>query len=305
VWVFEIISLIARLAPVVEVSTIAPMSPFRLLLMSFVCSALPAVAAETPRETGPTIATSSVERTDQWHGFTRRKFVCDGCEAWIVEPKTALPGKPWSWCMEFPDAFTERCAAPALLTNGFHHAHISVGNTYGSPGAMKHFEAFHAEAVKRGLAPKAALIGISRGCLYAHRFAAEHPDKVSVIYGDAGVCDIKSWPGGKGKGKGSAADWASLQKFYGFRDEAAALDWKGGPVDTLAPLAKGKIPLIYVVGDSDTVVPAAENTLIVEQRYKAFGVVRVIHKPGVDHHPHGLDDPTPVVNFIIEAAKVK
>ena len=27
----------------------------------------------------------------------------------------ALPGKPWSWCLEFPDAFTERCAALALL----------------------------------------------------------------------------------------------------------------------------------------------------------------------------------------------
>ncbi len=303
---FEIIPLIARLAPVVEVSTITPMSLLRPLLMSLVCFALSAVAAETPRETGPTIAAPIVERTDQWHGFTRRKFVCDGCEAWIVEPKTALPGKPWSWCMEFPDAFTERGAAPALLTNGFHHAHISVGNTYGSPGAMKHFEAFHAEAVKRGLASKAALIGISRGCLYAHRFAAEHPDKVSVIYGDAGVCDIKSWPGGKGKGKGSATDWASLQKLYGFRDETAALAWKGGPVDTLAPLANAKIPLIYVVGDSDTVVPAAENALIIEQRYKALGgVVQVIHKPGVDHHPHGLDDPTPVVNFIIETTRTK
>ena len=127
-----------------------------------------------------------------------------------------------------------------------------------------------------------------------------------MIYGDAGVCDIKSWPGGKGKGKGSTADWASLQKLYGFRDETAALAWKGGPVDTLEPLANAKIPLIYVVGDSDTVVPAAENALIIEQRYKALGgVVQVIHKPGVDHHPHGLDDPTPVVNFIIETTKAK
>jgi hypothetical protein len=24
----------------------------------------------------------------------------------------------------------------------------------------------------------------------------------------------------------------------------------------------------------------------------------VIHKPGVGHHPHGLDDPLPVVEFI-------
>jgi len=278
------------------------MSFICLLFFCLICVGLPSVAAEAPGAVTAKVAEAG-ERVDQWHGFTRRKFVCDGREAWIVEPKTALPGNPWSWCMEFPDAFTDRCAAPALLEKGFHHAHISVGNTYGFPGAMKHFEAFHAEAVKRGLAPKAALIGISRGCLYAHRFAAEHPDKVSVIYGDAGVCDIKSWPGGKGQGRGSAADWASLQKLYGFPDEAAALAWKGGPVDTLAPLAKAGIPLIYVVGDADTVVPAAENALLIEQRYKALGgVVQVIHKPGVDHHPHGMDDPAPVVKFIIEAA---
>ena len=55
-----------------------------------------------------------------------------------------------------------------------------------------------------------------------------------------GVCAIKSWPGGKGKGKGSASDWVLLQKIYGFPDEAAALAWKGGPVDTLEPLAKAK-----------------------------------------------------------------
>ena len=265
----------------------------RILLLGLLCTSLNSVAAEPA---------AVADRLDQWHGFTRRKFVVDSREAWIVEPKEALPGKPWSWCMEFPDAFTERCAAPALLAKGFHHAHISVGNTFGSPGAMKHFEAFHAELVKRGLASKAALIGISRGCLYAHRFAAEHPEKVSVIYGDAGVCDIKSWPGGKGKGKGSASDWVSLQKFYGFPDEAAALAWKGGPVDTLEPLAKAKIPLIYVVGDADSVVPAAENALLIEQRYQVLGgVVKVIHKPGVDHHPHGLEDPAPVVKFILDA----
>ena len=56
------------------------------------------------------------------------------------------------------------------------------------------------------------------------------------------------------------------------------------------------------MGDADFVVPAAENALLIEQRYQALGgVVQVIHKPGVDHHPHGLEDPTPVVRFILEA----
>ncbi len=238
--------------------------------------------------------------TDQWHGYTRHRFKVDGCEAWLVEPKTPLPGRPWSWCMEFPDAFTERCAAPALLAKGFHHAHIVVGNTFGAPGALKHFDAFHAEMTRRGLGPKPVLIGLSRGGLYAYRWAAANPGKVSVIYGDAPVCDFKSWPAGRGKGKASAPDWQSLIKLYGFRDEAEALAYTGNPVDTLEPLAKAGVALIHVVGDADEVVPVAENTALIEQRYLALkGEMKVIHKPGVGHHPHGLDDPAPVVDFIL------
>ena len=244
------------------------------------------------------------EQVDEWHGFTRHKFQADGCAAWLVEPKTALHGNPWSWCMEFPDAFTDRCAAPALLAAGFHHVHISVGNTFGSPDAMKHFNAFYELLSARGLAPKAALIGISRGGLYAYRFASEHPGRVAVIYGDAAVCDFKSWPGGKGTAKGSAGDWESLMKLYGFKDEAEALAYKGNPIDMLKPLATAKIALIHVVGDADDTVPPGENAAVIESRYKTLGgEVQVIHKPGAGHHPHGLDDPAPVVDFILKHAR--
>ena len=244
------------------------------------------------------------EQVDEWHGFKRHKFQADGCAAWIVEPKTALAGNPWSWCMEFPDAFTERCAAPALLAAGFHHVHITVGNTFGCPAAVKHFDAFYVLLIARGLAPKAVLIGISRGGLYAYRFASEHPERVAVIYGDAAVGDFKSWPGGKLKAKGSPGDWASLMKLYGFQDEAAALAYRGNPVDQLAPLARAKVALIHVVGDADDLVPTEENAGVIEARYQALGgEFQIIHKPGVGHHPHGLDDPAPVVDFILRHAR--
>lgn len=243
------------------------------------------------------------ETLDSWHGFTRHQFQLDGCAAWVVEPKQALPGNPWSWCMEFPDAFTERCAATGLLTNGFHHVHIVVGNTFGSPVALRHFDAFYQELQHHGLAGKGALIGLSRGGLYAYRWASRNPEKVSVIYGDAPVCDFKSWPGGKLKSKGSPADWVELQRLYGFATEAEALSFRGNPIDILQPLATAGIPLIHVVGDADDVVPVSENTSVVEDRYHQLGgEIRVIHKPGIGHHPHGLDDPTPVVHFIVEHA---
>ena len=81
----------------------------------------------------------------------------------------------------------------------------------------------------------------------------------------------------------------------------SALAYPGNPIDRLAPLAKAKIALIHVVGDADDVVPPAENAAIIEERYKALGgIIQTIHKPGVGHHPHGLDDSTAVVKFIIE-----
>jgi pimeloyl-ACP methyl ester carboxylesterase len=241
------------------------------------------------------------ESLDTWYGFTRHTFTVDGRTAWIAEPRQAAPGNPWTWCMEFPDAFTDRTGVPKLLEKGFFHVHIKVGNTFGCPAALKHFDAFYRAIAEKGLAKKGTLIGISRGGLYAYNWAVQNPDKVVCIYGDAPVCDFKSWPAGKGEGKGSPEDWQALIKFYGFKDEAAALVWKGNPVDNLAPLAQARIPLIHVVGDIDDVVPVKENTAIVERRYRELGgEIKVIHKPDVGHHPHGLDDPQPLVDFIIQ-----
>ena len=82
----------------------------------------------------------------------------------------------------------------------------------------EHFDAFYRAITEKGLAKKGTLIGISRGGLYAYNWAAQNPDKVVCIYGDAPECDIKSWPGGKGAGKGSPADWQALIKDYGFTE---------------------------------------------------------------------------------------
>ena len=93
-----------------------------------------------------------------------------------------------------------------------------------------------------------------------------------------------------------------MQRHYGFTTEVEALAFTGNPVDQLAPLAKAKVRLIHVVGDTDEVVPVVENTALIESRYQALGGrIQVIHKPGIGHHPHGLDDPAPVAAFIRSA----
>ncbi|MEQ8339086.1 MAG: alpha/beta hydrolase, partial [Cyclobacteriaceae bacterium] len=61
------------------------------------------------------------------------------------------------------------------------------------------------------------------------------------------------------------------------------------------------IPMLHIVGDADEVVPVAENTTIFEERVKAAGgKIQVIHKPGIGHHPHSLENPQPIVDFALK-----
>jgi pimeloyl-ACP methyl ester carboxylesterase len=270
-------------------------------LLMAACAASAAAPPGVPAESRAPDLSFPEAHSDQWQGFKRHHFRVGGAGAWIAEPEFPLPGNPWVWCMEFPDAFPERCGAPDLLREGFYYAHLKVGDTYGAPAVMGAMRAFYEEMTRRGLSRKLVLAGISRGGLYAGRFAAEKPESVSVIYGDAPVCDIKSWPAGRGSGRGSPEDWAKLKAIYGFSTDAEALAYDGNPVDTLEPLAAAGVALVFVVGDDDDEVPPSENALLVEERYRLLGgTVRVIRKPGAGHHPHGLDNPRPVVDFILQ-----
>jgi pimeloyl-ACP methyl ester carboxylesterase len=249
-----------------------------LLLMMF--STLSAVAAE-------------------WNGFEKREFVVDGNRCLLVLPKTVAPGRPWIWRTEFFGH--EPQGDIALLGKGFHVAYMDAQNMYGAPVALDRMDKFHTHLTKEfGLSKKTVLEGFSRGGLFAFNWAARNPDKVASIYVDAPVCDFKSWPGGKGKGKGSGGDWKRCLEAYGLTEEQA-LAYKLNPVDNLAPLAKAKIPILSVCGEADKTVPIDENTRLVEKRYKELGgEIVVIAKPNCDHHPHSLKDPMPIVEFVLK-----
>jgi pimeloyl-ACP methyl ester carboxylesterase/lysophospholipase L1-like esterase len=240
-----------------------------------------------------------------WNGYDKFDFEVDGKPVLVVTPKEAATGRPWVWHGEF---FGHKPAPDiALLSKGFHIVYMSVPNMLGSPQAVKHWNALHEELTTTyGLSTKPALVGLSRGGLYCYNWAAANPDKVSCIYADAPVCDFKSWPGGKGKGKGDPKNWSLVSELWAFKNEAEALAYKGNPIDKLAPLAKNRVPLLHVFGDADDVVPWYENTGIIEEKYKALGgSITLIRKPGVGHHPHGLDDSAPIIEFITRHADGK
>lgn len=239
-------------------------------------------------------------KQSDYRGYQRYDFVVDGCPTIVVAPKQTAPGKPWIWRAEFFDAFPQ--VDLALLDRGFHLAYIRVGNTFGCPDALAHWDVLYRELTERyGLSRKPVLEGLSRGGLYCFNWAADHPDQVGCILADNAVLDFKSWPGGKGRGKGSPNDWKKLLSDYHFASEAEALAYAKNPVDNLESLAKAQVPLFLLCADADDVVPYPENGAIVHERYERLaGPVRLLIKKGLGHHPHGLDDPTPVVNYILE-----
>lgn len=246
------------------------------------------------------------EKLDQWQGRSRHVFQFENHTAWVVEPVNPLPGKLWTWCTEFPDAFTPRTGVPQLLAQGIYHVHLSDFNQLGCEAQLELMDRFYQMLVSQGFASKCGLIGLSRGGYMAYRWAEKNPEKVACIYGDAPVCDLKSWPGGFGKGKGSKSDWELAKKLYGWKSDEEGKAFQGNALDEkpLAKLAAAKVPLFHVVGDADQVVPPAENSDLLEKRYKKLGgKITVIHEAGKDHHPHGLANPQPTVDFLLKNVK--
>ncbi len=247
----------------------------------------------------PVIGAEFTGKKSKWQGFDRYDFTVDGRRCWVVAPKTVAEGRPWIWRARF---FGHEPKADILLLNeGFHLTYCDVAGMFGSPQAVEHWDAFYSLMTeKHNLSKRPALEGMSRGGLIIYNWAAANPDKVACIYGDAPVCDFKSWPGGKGKGKGGGGAWQQCLNAYGF-SEADALEYRRNPIDNLKPLASAGVSLLHVVGDADEVVPVEENTAIIQARYKELGgSIKVIHKPGVGHHPHSLKDPGPIVAFVLQ-----
>ena len=239
-----------------------------------------------------------------WHGYTSFEFVVNEKPVTVVVPDVAAKTAklPWVWHGEF---FGHRPQPDIeLLKRGFHLVYTRVPDQLGSPIAVEHWNKVYEElTTKHNFAGKVALVGLSRGGLYCYNWAAANPDKIACIYADAPVCDLKSWPGGKGKGKGSPRDWEIAKQVYGFASDEEATAYKLNPVDTLAGLAKNHVPLLHVYGDADDVVPWEENTGIIASRYRELGGdILLIAKAGVGHHPHGLEDSKPIVEFIEQNA---
>ena len=222
-----------------------------------------------------------------WKSFDQYRtdeFELNGIRCRVAVPDKAAKGNPWIWRCRFYGAFPG--LDETLLSAGWHVAWIDVANLFGGPEAMARFDAFYPEVRKRyGLSEKVVIEGFSRGGLPAMNWSIRNPGKVAAIYLDAAVMDIRSWPA-----KSSPGLYALALEQYGLTEETASR-WKG-PLDNLPPLVRAGVPIAIVAGGDDPVVPFAENTGILEKRYRELGgTVMAIVKAACGHHPHGLYGP--------------
>jgi len=251
--------------------------------------AVSAFAANIPQELGEF-------KKSVWNGFDKYDFIQGGRNALVVVPKSPRADSAWVVRPAFFGAFAN--ADIELLKRGFYVAFFDVTHLYGSPRAVKLADGFYDFMTSRcGLSKKVIVEGLSRGGAMSLNWANSDPSKFAAVYVDAPVCDFAVWPCEKAPNMkaGFLKEW-NIENTDNFR---------GSPIDNLERLAKSKTPVLLIAGDSDKVVPYARNGEVYKNRFNAAGGnIKVIIKKGCDHHPHGLDDPTPIVEFV-EAAYAK
>ncbi|MDA1039334.1 MAG: prolyl oligopeptidase family serine peptidase [Planctomycetota bacterium] len=210
-----------------------------------------------------------------------------GSKPWILYSPTlpAYPDKAEKWMHE------------QFVAAGVAVAGVDTGESYGSPEAVKAAEALHAEMVRRGYSTKPALLGRSRGGLWASAWAIAHPDLTAGVGGIYPVYDWRTYPG---VAKAAVAYGLSPEQLSA---QAAALC----PIERIDVAAQAGVPFCIIHGDDDKVVPLGPNSAEVKKRYEAAGkgdLVTLIVAPGQGHSFwEGFFHCQPLVDFLINRAK--
>lgn len=234
-----------------------------------------------------------------FHKFDELDFKLpdDGSDCKVVSPKKAAAGKPWVWRARFWDH--EPAFDIAMLEHGYHLVYCDVVELWGGPKAVARWDKFYALSQKIGLGPRPVLEGMSRGGTYIFNWAKANPTKVTAIYADNPFLDIRAFP--------NTAEVQAMRKeclaAYGITEEELP-DFKGSPIDGLDALAAEKVPVFFVLGAKDEIVPIAKHADVLEARYKALnGPVTRWVKADAGHHPHGLNPVQPLVDAVLKSAR--
>ena len=231
-------------------------------------------------------------------------FTVAGKLAFIFEPpaeaEPTATSKPWilyaPTLPNCPDE-AERWMHERFTEAGVAVAGIDSGESYGSPDGVAATEALHAEMVRRGYSTRPAVLGRSRGGLWASAWAIAHPEWTAGIGGIYPVYDWRSYPGIE-----KAAPAYGLTAVQ-LTDRAAELC----PIERINRLAEANVPVCIIHGDEDTVVPLEANSGELNRRYQAAGkggLVQLIVAEGQGHSFwEGFFHCQELVDFLIDRAR--
>jgi len=241
-------------------------------------------------------------KRSSFYGYECDDFTFNGRACKIAKPKLAAKGHPWVWRARFWGH--EPQTDIALLQQGFHVVYCDVVELLGNGECLSLWDNYYNMLHKVGLAPRAAMEGMSRGGVYVLNWAAANPGKVACVYIDNPLLNMPSWAA-KFTGKTDVKDemFLAFKKDYNLVSDKDVLNFKGSPVDRVKDIVKGKYPILILCADADEEVSPQDNTLLFEKKVKELnGDITVIHKPGFKHHPHSLPNPAPIVDFILKAS---
>ena len=128
-----------------------------------------------------------------------------------------------------------------------------------------------------------------------YNWAAKNPGKVACIAGIYPVCDLRSYPGlGKACGAFGMTEAQLAESLHNHN-----------PIERLKNLAKAKIPIFHIHGDSDTTVPLEANSGAVAKRYRELGGnMELVVPEGQGHNMwDGFFHCQRLVEFVVENAK--
>lgn len=228
-------------------------------------------------------------------------FKLRGKNAFIMHPKKPAPGKPWVFygptLPMYPDN-AEKWMHQKFIDAGIAVAGIDVGEAYGSPLVLNHFDRLYQEMTKkRGFSKKPVCLGRSRGGLWVSSWAISNPSRIAGIAGIYPVYDFTTYPG-----------VARAASAYGLTP--TSLLTKAGdlnPISKAHVLAEAKIPVFIIHGKDDKVVPLDKNSAELRRRYQEAGVGNLIEVMEIDGQGHnfwpGFFRCQELVDFVIAKAK--
>ena len=216
------------------------------------------------------------------------EFALGESKGFVLEANATGQDNPWVWGQDKPWVWyaptLPRHPDPShtwyvdrLLAKGISLAGCDQGEVRGSPKSVEVFTKFYHEMVSRGYSKKPVLLGQSRGGLMMLSWAVKNPDRVGGFAGIYPVLNLRSWPMKRNFGP-------TLADFGMDRDTFSRVVDEHNPINHLAGLAKAKVPICIVHGDSDRIVPLEENSAVVAERYRKLGgEAKVEVVPGKGH----------------------